>query len=139
MCVTSKLAGKQSGRVSRALCEAASFAAEELDVKVIGIFTASGLMARRLSSLRPGQRIIAMTPRPEVRNELSLVWGVESLIHQPCDDTDSLLRVGEKTLVEAGVVSQGETLVFMAGRLSGMGLSSSVSVYTVGEQVPRQD
>ena len=132
-------AGKQSGRVSRALCEAAAFAAEELNVKVVAIFTESGLMARRLSALRPAQRIVALTPRREVRNELSLIWGVEALLYPPCDSTETMLKMGERTLLEAGIVQQGETLVFMAGRLSGMGISSSVSVYTVGERVPRQD
>lgn len=132
-------AGKQSGRISRALCEAAAFAAEELDVRIIAIFTASGLMARRLSALRPSQRIVALTPHGEVRDELSLVWGVESLIHPPCDNAEKLLSIGEQTLLEAGIVKNGDTLVFMAGRLSGMGLSSSVSVHTVGENVPRQD
>src|SRR5881227_3353918 len=53
-----RFAGRQSGRVSRALCEAASFAAEEIDARTIAVITASGLMARRLSSLRPAQRIV---------------------------------------------------------------------------------
>jgi pyruvate kinase len=133
-----KWAGKQSGRVSRALCEAAAFAAEELNVKVIAIFTESGLMARRLAALRPSQRIIALTPRREVQNELSLVWGVEAIVHEPGESTDDMIRLGERTLLEAGAVQQGDMLVIMAGRLSGLGLSSSVSVHTVGEQVPRQ-
>jgi len=133
-----KWAGKQSGRTSRALCEAAAFAAEELNVKVIAIFTESGLMARRLAALRPGQRIVALTPRREVQNELSLIWGVEAIVHQPGDNTDEMMRLGERTLLEAGAVQQGDMLVIMAGRLSGLGLSSSVSVHTVGEQVPRQ-
>src|SRR6185295_13290212 len=59
-------AGKQSGRVSRALCEAAAFAADEMGTTVTAVFTASGLMARRLSALRPAQRIIALTNKPEV-------------------------------------------------------------------------
>jgi pyruvate kinase len=133
-----KWAGKQSGRVSRALCEAAAFAAQELNVKVIAIFTESGLMARRLAALRPGQRIIALTPRREVQNELSLIWGVEAIAHQPGESTDEMMRLGERTLLEAGAVQQGDMLVIMAGRLSGLGLSSSVSVHTVGELVPRQ-
>ena len=132
-----KWAGKQSGRVSRALCEAAAFAAEELDVRVIAIFTESGLMARRLAALRPGQRIVALTRRQDVRNELALIWGVESLQHPACENTEEVMQVGERTLLEAGIVQHGEALVFMAGRLSGLGLSSSVSVHTVGETVPR--
>jgi hypothetical protein len=49
-----------------------------------------------------------------------------------------MLGEGEKTLLNAGVVEAGETLIMMAGRLSGLGLSSSVIVWTIGEDVPRR-
>ncbi len=74
-------AGKQSGRVSRALCEAAAFAAEEMSAETIAVITESGLMAHRLSALRPEQRIVALTSNASVQNELSLLWGTESYIH----------------------------------------------------------
>ena len=124
--------GRQSGRVSRALSEAAAFAADEMGTKVTAVFTASGLMARRLSSLRHDQRIIALTHRPEVMSELSLIWAVESLLIKHASSTEEMLKVGEQRLLEAGVVEQGEVIVIMAGRLSGLGLSSSVSISTVG-------
>lgn len=124
-------AGKQSGRVSRALCEAAVFAAEEMGTLVTAVFTASGLMARRLSALRPDQRIIALTHRPEVICELSLIWGVEPLLIRKAHSTEEMLKAGEDTLLEARVVRPGETIVIMAGRLSGLGLSSSVSISKV--------
>ena len=95
-------AGKQSGRVSRALCEAAAFAAEEISSRTIGVITESGLMAHRLSALRPEQRIVAITSDRNVQNVLSLVWGVESLFQAQCDNTDELMKVCERTLVEAG-------------------------------------
>ena len=124
--------GRQSGRVSRALCEAAAFASEEMGTTVTAVFTDSGLMARRLSSLRHDQRIIALTHRPEVLRELSLIWAVEPLLISPAQSTEEMLKVGEKALLDAGVVDRGETIVVMAGRLSGLGLSSSVSISTVG-------
>ncbi|HEY6805169.1 MAG TPA: pyruvate kinase [Pyrinomonadaceae bacterium] len=133
----SRWLGTQSRRVSRALCEAAAFAADEMGTTVTAVFTASGLMARRLSSLRPDQRIIALTHQPEVVNQLSLIWGVEPLVTKNAGSTEELLKAGEETLVEAGVVKQGETIVVMAGRLSGLGLSSSVTVLTVeGDLAP---
>ena len=124
--------GRQSGRVSRALSEAAAFASEEMGTTVTAVFTDSGLMARRLSSLRHDQRIIALTHRPEVLCELSLIWAVEPLLITKADSTEEMLKVGEKALLDAGVVDKGETIVIMAGRLSGLGLSSSVSIFTVG-------
>ncbi|HZH34022.1 MAG TPA: pyruvate kinase [Pyrinomonadaceae bacterium] len=130
--------GKQKGRTSRALCEAAAVAAEELDVKKTAVFTESGLMARRLSSVRPSQMIYALTSDEHVRNALALIWGVQPLYHPKQDSTEKMLKTGEETLLNAGAVENGETLVIMAGRLSGLGLSSSVVVYTVGSNVPRR-
>jgi pyruvate kinase len=133
-----QIAGRQSGRVSRALCEAAAFAAEEIGARTIGVITASGLMARRLSTIRPAQRIVALTPDRRVRDELSLVWGVETHVHPACDNTEDMLKICERTLVEAGIVQEKETIVVMAGRLSGLGLSSSVTLYTIGGPLPRK-
>jgi len=45
-------------------------------------------MARRLSALRPGQRIIALTNSENVQNELALIWGVESLLVPHPDTTE---------------------------------------------------
>jgi pyruvate kinase len=124
--------GKQSGRVSRALCEAAAFASDEMGTTVTAVFTASGLMARRLSSLRPNQRIIALTHRAESMAELALIWAVEPLLVNKANSTEDMLKIGEQRLLEAGVVVKGDVIVIMAGRLSGLGLSSSVSISTVG-------
>jgi hypothetical protein len=52
--------------------------------------------------------------------------------------TKEMLIIGEQTLLEADVVENGETLIMMAGRLSGLGLSSSVIVWTIGEEVPKR-
>jgi len=129
--IIQRLVGKQSGRVSRALCEAAAFAADEMNTRIIAVFTESGLMARRLSPLRPDQRIIALTSSRQVMNELSLIWGVESVLTSPSKSTEELLKIGEMALLQSDLVDLGETIVIMAGRLSGLGLSSSVTLYTV--------
>lgn len=124
--------GRQTGRVSRALCEAAAFAADEMGTRVTAVLTESGLMARRLSALRPDQRIVALTNSVDVQNELALIWGVESLVVPSASTTEDILQSGESALLESGVVEKGEMIVIMAGRLSGLGLSSSVTIFTVG-------
>ncbi len=84
------------------------------------------------------EQTFALTHSDDVRNQLALIWGVAPLCHEETDTTEKMLKEGEKTLLEAGAVENGETLVMMAGRLSGLGLSSSVVVWTVGEDVPRK-
>ena len=130
-----KMVGRHSGRVSRALCEAAAFAAAEMSTRVTVVLTESGLMARRLSALRTNQRIVALTNSENVRHELALIWGVESLIMPQAGSTEEMLKLGEKTLLESGVVEKGEMIVVMAGRLSGLGLSSSVTLFTVAGDI----
>jgi hypothetical protein len=60
------------------------------------------------------------------------------LLNTESDKTGDLLKAGEKTLLDAGVVDPGETIIMMAGRLSGHGLSSSVIVWTIGADIPSQ-
>jgi pyruvate kinase len=133
--IVNKLIGRQTGRVSRALCEAAAFAADEMNTRIIAVFTESGLMARRLASLRPDQRIIALTSSREAMNELALIWGVESVKIARSKSTEEILKIGEQTLLQADLAEIGETIVVMAGRLSGLGLSSSVTLYTIESDI----
>lgn len=155
-----KLSQKPTGRTSQALCKAAAYAAEEIQTAKVAVFTESGLMGRRLSSFRSGLQTFALTTSEHARNQLSLIWGVNPFYHKDLSTsnnaapvgegtmmdllnadsttTEEMLKTGEKTLLEAGVVERGETIVMMAGRLSGLGLSSSVVVWTIGEDVPRR-
>ena len=133
--VISKIVGRQTGRVSRALCEAAAFAADEMATRTIAVFTESGLMARRMSALRPRQLIVAMTSSRAAINELSLIWGVDPVLTPSSKSAEELLKMGEKTLLDSGLVAQREMVVIMAGRLSGLGLSSSVSLYQIGGEL----
>ena len=121
-------------KVSEAL-QSLAFAADEMNTRIIAVFTESGLMARRLSPMRPGQRIIALTSSRDVMNELALIWGVEPVIISRSKSTEEILKTGEKILLQAGLVEIGETVVIMAGRLSGLGLSSSVTLYTVAGDI----
>jgi pyruvate kinase len=156
-----KFSQPPSGRTSQALCKAAAYAAKEMLTDKVAVFTESGLMARRLSSIRSGLLTFALTTSEDARNQLSLVWGVmpfhdkemnmtrekpmlgegtmmDLLDAAESDATEEMLKTGEATLLAAHVVKEGETIIMLAGRLSGLGLSSSVVVWTIGEDVPRR-
>lgn len=133
-----KFSEEPTGRTSQAICKAAAICAREILTNKVAVFTESGLMARRLSSVRSGLQTFALTHSDDVRNQLALIWGVEPLCHENSDTTEQMLKGGEKTLLEAEAVTKGETIVMMAGRLSGLGMSSSVVVWTIGENLPRR-
>jgi pyruvate kinase len=124
--------GKHTKRFSRALCEATIFAGNEMETKTFAVFTESGLMSRRLSALRPEQRIIALTPSEAVRNELALIWAIEPLILPSEKTTEEMVQAAERILLEEGIVEMGELVVLMAGKLSGLGLSRSIKLHTIG-------
>ncbi len=133
-----KFSQAPSRRTSQALCIAAAYAAKEMCTEKVAVFTESGLMARRLSTVRSGLQTFGLTTSKDAYNQLSLIWGVQPLVHKRRGTTREMLNIGERTLIEAGVVEPGETLIMMAGRLSGLGLSSSVIVWSIGESVPRR-
>lgn len=148
-----------SGRTSQALCKAAAYAAREVMTEKVAVFTESGLMGRRMSTIRSGLQTFALTSSRDVYHQLGLIWGVNpffqgelvdshpyrlgegtmlDLLNTKDGTTEDLLKIGEETLLKAGVVTKGETIIMMAGRLSGHGLSSSVIVWTIGEDLPRR-
>ncbi|MBK8304568.1 MAG: pyruvate kinase [Chloracidobacterium sp.] len=133
-----KFSQPPSRRTSQALCIAAAYAAKEMQTEKVAVFTESGLMARRLSTVRSGLQTFALTTSFDAYNQLALIWGVHPFVHDPRNSTREMLKIGEKTLIDAGSVIAGETLIMMAGRLSGLGLSSSVIVWSIGEKVPRR-
>ncbi|MGI8670086.1 MAG: pyruvate kinase [Aridibacter sp.] len=133
-----KFSQEASGRTSQALCKAAGYCAKEMQTEKIAVFTESGLMARRLSSFRSGLQTFALTTSRRARNQLALIWGVSPFYQKAPETTELMLNRGEETLLENEAVEKGETIVMMAGRLSGLGLSSSVVVWTIGEDTPRR-
>src|SRR6185369_16742767 len=61
-----KLTQDPTRRTSQALCKAATYAAKEMETQKVAVFTESGLMARRLSSVRSGLQTFALTSAEDV-------------------------------------------------------------------------
>ncbi len=153
-----KFSQPPSRRTSQALCKAAASAAKEMQTNKVAVFTESGLMARRLSAFRSGLQTFALTTSADACSQLSLIWGVTPFFDEKLrttgvnhlagdttisgfrssdpDATEEMLKTGESMLLAANAVEDGETLIMLAGRLSGLGLSSSVIVWSIGETIP---
>jgi pyruvate kinase len=129
--------GRRSGSYGRAVSEAAVFAAEEVGCRLIVVITQSGHMARRIASLRPRQRIIALTPSEQTRRQLAILWGVEPYSLDECSPAaDDLLQCADRALVEYKLAERGESVVVMAGRLKDVTISLSMKLHHVGDFSP---
>ena len=128
--------GRQTGAEGRAIAEAAIHAATELRSRLIVVFSKSGAMARHLAALRPEQRIIALTPHERTYSALAIVWGIEPYMFSFEGRSSDLLERADQAMIDKGLVSKGETIVIMAGRIPEQpSLSSMMKLRQVGDSL----
>ncbi len=108
--------------------------ADQLDAKYIATFTQSGDSAYRLSRLRPFKQVFAFTPDERVRNQLALAWGIEPVLVPTVAHTDAMTEQVDATLLEKGLVDEGDLVVIAAGSPPGQaGSTNLVKVHKVGD------
>ncbi|WP_449372585.1 pyruvate kinase [Arthrobacter psychrolactophilus] len=108
--------------------------AKQLDAKYIATFTQSGDSAFRLSRLRPSKPVLAFTPVESVRNQLALAWGIEPVLVPMVSHTDAMTEQVDTTLLEKGLVNEGDLVVIAAGSPPGQaGSTNLVKVHKVGD------
>ncbi|MFC9549925.1 pyruvate kinase [Rhodococcus sp. NPDC056960] len=107
---------------------------ERLDAKALVAFTQSGDTVRRLARLHTPLPLLAFTPLPEVRSQLSLTWGTETFIVDPVDSTDAMVRQVDHALLGLGRYQKGELVVIVAGSPPGtVGSTNLIHVHRIGE------
>ena len=120
----------QGGSVSRAACEIADF----LGGKGLVAFTQSGDTARRLSRYRSPIPLLAFTPDPATRSQLSVTWGVETFLGPRVDSTDAMVAQVDELLSQYGRCEKGDVVVITAGSPPGVaGSTNMVHVHHIGE------
>ncbi|WP_124396591.1 pyruvate kinase, partial [Rhodococcus wratislaviensis] len=106
---------------------------ERLDAKALVAFTQSGDTVRRLARLHTPLPLLAFTPLPEVRSQLSLTWGTETFIVDPVDSTDAMVRQVDNALLGLGRYQKGELVVIVAGSPPGtVGSTNLIHVHRIG-------
>lgn len=118
-----------------AIAHTASYSARKANVKAIVVWSNSGSMAQRISKIKPTRPIIALTPKHEVYNRMSLLWGVTPQIFTLGTDTDETLENGEKVILEHGLLATGDSVVFCAGDTQMSGATNMLKIYHIGEPV----
>ncbi|MGQ9692466.1 MAG: pyruvate kinase, partial [Thermaceae bacterium] len=98
-----------------AIAQAASEIVEAVDAKAIVVFTATGSSARRIARTRPRVPVLALTPDPDVRHQLALVWGVYPHLARDPVDTDDMVRIALQEVKALGLAKVGDRVVIAAG------------------------
>ncbi|WP_031035977.1 pyruvate kinase [Streptomyces sp. NRRL F-5650] len=120
----------QGGAVARAAAETGDF----LGAKFLVAFTQSGDTVRRLSRYRSPIPLLAFTPEPATRSQLSLTWGVETFLGPHVDSTDAMVDQVDELLTRYGRCEKGDVVVITAGSPPGVsGTTNLVRVHHIGE------
>lgn len=109
--------------------------AEMLEIKRIVCFTKTGYSALALARQRPASRITAITNSENTMRRCALVWGLSLLKTQDFDRVDELAMRVEELLLEQKLVSQGETIIIVAGSpMTVGGRTNLMELHTIGER-----
>lgn len=107
-----------------------------IGVKYLVTFTQSGDSARRMARLRSDIPLLAFTPDPSVRSQLSLLWGVETFLTEMVEHTDQMVMQVDQILLAAGRCQMGELVVIAAGSPPGIpGSLNAMRVHRIGDAV----
>jgi len=124
--------------IGEAIAEAICHAAEELHMRVVTVFTETGLSARLVSKYRPRAPIVAFSPNPETRRRMSLLWGVLPRRISRIRYIDELARAAEERLKEEKLVERGDVVGIIAGTpLGARGTTNLMRLIRVGGNLPK--
>lgn len=121
---------------SEAVAEAACNTTEDINAKAIVAFTQSGFTARLVSKFRPKVPIIAFTPYADIKNRMSIYWGVTPLMMRILSNTDEMIKEVERSLFKAGIAKKGDAIVITASSpLMKQGKTNLMKLHTIGENI----
>ena len=116
-----------------ALTVAASQIARSVGAKALVAFTVTGDTVRRLSRLHCELPLLAFTPEPAVRHQLTLSWGVETFLMPFVHHTDDMFRQVDEQLLSLGRAQVGDYVVVVAGSPPGTpGSTNTLRVHQLG-------
>ena len=126
-------AGNGQISVSDATAHAACLTAKDVNAAAIVTVSESGNTARLLSKYRPKQPIIACVMDEQVQRQLSLSWGITSLLMGPAHSTDELIEMSTALAEKNGYLHNGELAVVTAGVPVGVsGTTNMIKIHMVG-------
>ena len=126
-----------SASIASAIAAAAAQVGAQVGARALVAFTQSGDTARRLAEHRSPVPLLAFTPVPEVRSQLSLVWGVETFLLPSVQHTDEMVRQVDNSMLGLGRMQVGDLVTIVAGSPpSTSGSTNALRVWRLGDPLP---
>ena len=123
--------------VGGAIARAAAEVGRTVGAGALVAFTQSGDTARRLARHRSPIPLLAFTPVPEVRNQLALIWGVETFLVLPVQHTDEMVGQVDSAMLELGRMEPGALVTIVAGSPpTTVGSTNAMRVHRLGSGAP---
>ena len=122
--------------VAETTAELICHASEELQIKVIAVFTQSGPTARLVSKHRPRPPVVAFSPVQATRRLMSLYWGVLPRTIGEIRSLEDLEALAERRLLEERMVRKGDIIGIVAGTPFNVGGTTNfMKFHVVGSPV----
>ena len=97
--------------ISHATCQIAN----DMSINVILSLTHSGSTARMIARYKPSAKIIALTPTETTYRQLSIIWGVTSIIINEYSKSDDIPSVSAKFIDGNNILKKGDKYVVTGG------------------------
>ncbi|MEX2289845.1 MAG: pyruvate kinase [Mycobacteriales bacterium] len=127
----------EPSNISGAIARAAASVGSTVGASALVAFTQSGTTARLLAEHRSPIPLLAFTPVPEVRSQLTLTWGVETFLVPAVMHTDEMVRQVDSAMLDLGRMKPGEYVTIVAGSPPAtIGSTNAMRVHKLGSPVP---
>ena len=124
--------------ITEAISQSVSHTALNLGVSAIITPTESGHTARMISKYRPKVPNIAVTFSEIVNRQLSLVWGVHSVMGTVAESTDEMLETAVDHALNTKLFDRGSRVIVTAGVPVGeSGTTNLMKVHVVGDIITK--
>ena len=87
---------------------------QDLNVRLVAVWTQSGDTARLLSKHHLDCPIVAFTPHEHVCRQMALLYGVVPIHYQPSSRLDQMLEDFDRILLERNLTAVGDSIVVVA-------------------------
>ena len=120
--------------VNDAIGYSASITAEGVKAKYIIAYSSSGRSAEMVASYRPNKSIIAITESKKTAENLTIVWGVNTIVQKHLSDIQSMFYSASEFILSNKLGKKNDKIVIIAGVPIGVkGTTNLLRVVTLPE------